>query len=271
MNSGLLGFPSNLLLGNGKLKVQGFLTSGVWKKPPNVDAVYIILVGGAGGGGGGGGTGTTYPSNYAGNGGGGGAGNLYSGLIPITSDLTISIGTGGTGGSGGVWNVGTGTAGNAATSGGVTNVTGWNVNLSAAGGIGGGGGNPAYSSVYNTSGYGGANGRFPNFSRNGNSNSTYSPSGVSLITTTLVNGSYSGDFGDISYLNYSMEEPFFQTLVPFKLCVGGNGTAGSGGTAGVAGSITCGGQGGQSGIPGGSNGGAGGNGGSGYVLIAWTE
>lgn len=97
--------------------------TGNWTRPANITYVFIEVWGGGGGGAGGG---------TSANGGSGGGGSYGCGILAISSDLSITIGTGGTAGNGGA----SPTAGGA---GGTTSVTGTGVpaNFNAGGGAGG--------------------------------------------------------------------------------------------------------------------------------------
>lgn len=72
--------------------IQAFTTSGTWTQPAGVTTVYV-KVWGAGGAGG---AATSNPSS----GGGGGGGGYTEGLVAVTTDVTVTVGTGGAGGGG---------------------------------------------------------------------------------------------------------------------------------------------------------------------------
>ena len=261
MNQGLFDFPSGLLLGGGTLKVQEFLTSGVWKKPPGVENVYILAVGA---GGGGGGSGYRLNANgISGSGGGGGAGDLKRGFIKVYSDLSITIGSGGNGGIGGA---STGNSGATGGNGGSTTVNGLGFSLSVNGGYGGSGGAAANGNNAN-GGYGGNNGRNLSASHPTGTNSTAGRS-LSLCSSDIISSSS----GTLTTGDLSKPSPNTIDVVPFNLCLGGNGASSSGnGDNGSNGAITCGGNGASGRLSSDGAGSNGGNGGSGYCLIAWTE
>jgi hypothetical protein len=81
--SQLTGLPS---IPNG---MQLFTSSGTWTKPAGIGKAWVILVGGGGGGGGGGyGAGT-----------GGGSGAYCEGIVTVTGNVSVTVGTGGAGGN----------------------------------------------------------------------------------------------------------------------------------------------------------------------------
>lgn len=101
-------------------KTQVFTASGTWARPTGVDVVEIFLVGGGGGGGG-------AADNGSGGafGGGGGGGEIVEVFVPVSGNITVTIGGGGAGGSG-----------NAAGSRGAASLFG---SVRSTGGMGGGG------------------------------------------------------------------------------------------------------------------------------------
>ena len=101
---------------------QVFTSSGTFTIPNGVTRVMIEMWGGGGGGGGG-----KSGSNYAGS--GGGSGGYAKSLFTVSSNITVTVGSGGSGGTGG------GTGGNG-TAGTASSVSGGAV-LTAGGGAGG--------------------------------------------------------------------------------------------------------------------------------------
>ena len=80
--------------------VQEFKTSGIWERPYGVTHIVVFLVGGGGGGAAASSTiidgdGT---SEYYSAGGSGGGGAFVHRVLPVTGDLSITIGSGGAGG-----------------------------------------------------------------------------------------------------------------------------------------------------------------------------
>lgn len=71
--------------------VERLTASGTWTRPAGVDYVYLRMQGGGGAGGGAFSTGPVAP------GGGGGAGCIYSGFVPVTDNVSVTIGVGGVG------------------------------------------------------------------------------------------------------------------------------------------------------------------------------
>jgi hypothetical protein len=70
--------------------IQVFSTSGTWTKPTNVTKVWVKVWGGGGGG-------VTASSNASGAGGGGGA--YAEGLVAVTGNVTVTVGSGGAAGT----------------------------------------------------------------------------------------------------------------------------------------------------------------------------
>ncbi|MEK7134521.1 MAG: glycine-rich domain-containing protein [Patescibacteria group bacterium] len=77
------------LLGR-KYKSQTFTSSGTWTKPTGVDVVEVLLVGGGGGGGR-----AVAASNVT----GGGGGQVKVQSVPVTGNITVTIGAGGAAGA----------------------------------------------------------------------------------------------------------------------------------------------------------------------------
>lgn len=95
-----MGGPPVLMAGR-KLRVQEFLTSGSWKRPAGVDAVWLFLVGGGGGGGGGQ---TAFGGAVTAASGCGGGGEVKERLvsvasIPVGASVVVTIGAGGVAGA----------------------------------------------------------------------------------------------------------------------------------------------------------------------------
>lgn len=68
----------------GKQKIQVFTSSGTWVKPSTTSVVHVFMCGGGGGGG-----------QYQGA--GGGSGYLVQMYVPVTGNVTVTIGSGGSG------------------------------------------------------------------------------------------------------------------------------------------------------------------------------
>jgi len=101
-------------------------SSQTWTKPTAVSHVFIEACGGGGGGAGS----SQGPANVGG-GGGGSSGEIRTGLFTVTSDLTITIGSGGAGSS-------TGSSPSSGTTGSNTTISG-GASITCRGGLGGGG------------------------------------------------------------------------------------------------------------------------------------
>jgi hypothetical protein len=69
----------------GKQKIQVFTSSGTWVKPATTTVVHIFMCGGGGGGG----------SNALEGSGGGGSGYLLNTYVPVSGNVTVTIGSGG--------------------------------------------------------------------------------------------------------------------------------------------------------------------------------
>jgi len=141
----------------GSFRTQVFTTSGTWVKPSNTTWVQFTAIGAGGGGGGGldAGRGVTWA------GGGGGAGKIKQGVLGVSGNLTITIGSGGSvgggsggdGGNGGATSVGTvSCAGGNGGKGGVADING------GSGGSGGGGGGHSNATGVHSQGAGGGAG-----------------------------------------------------------------------------------------------------------------
>lgn len=118
-----------------KLRVQTFSANGNWLAPGNVDAVFLLGVGGGGGGGGGRYGYTTGYAAPAGSGGGGATAQmLYRPVTPGVS-YAVSIGAGGAGGAGSIGH-GTLNDGGLGSNGGDTTFGALATFFGAAGGVG---------------------------------------------------------------------------------------------------------------------------------------
>ena len=78
-------FPDGSLQTTAYNKMQVFTANGTWKRPSNVNTVLVTMCGGGGGG-----------QSFSSGGNGGGSGTCYRRWIyPVTSDVSITVGTGG--------------------------------------------------------------------------------------------------------------------------------------------------------------------------------
>lgn len=125
------GIPSN---------VQAFTSGGTWVRPANISRVYVEVWGAGGGG-------RSGSNNQSG--GGGGGGGYSAGLVTVTGNVTVTVGSGGTAGN----------AGGNSSFAGASTLTG---NGGATGGTGGGAGGTASGGTINLSGAAGGDGRNQN-------------------------------------------------------------------------------------------------------------
>lgn len=140
--------------------MQVFSASGVWTKPAIVTQVYVKLWGGGGGGGG------ATTNSY---GGGGGGGGYAEGIMTVSGNVYVTIGTGGLAGS----NLG-GTGGTSTFS---TMSCGGGGGGNSSGGIGTGG--SCSGGSFSITGSSGNKGSYLNFGGEGGSSFGYSGAGIS--------------------------------------------------------------------------------------------
>jgi len=77
-------------MAGGFSNMQAFTSNGTWVKPANVNKVYVKVQGGGGGAGG---------CSHEYFGGGGGAGGYSEGIVAVTGNVTVVVGSGGAGGT----------------------------------------------------------------------------------------------------------------------------------------------------------------------------
>jgi len=77
------------IVGGGYTNMQVFTSSGTWTKPAGVTSVFVKVVGGGGAGGSGG------SSNEYSGGGGGGSGGYSEGIVAVTGNVTVTVGSAG--------------------------------------------------------------------------------------------------------------------------------------------------------------------------------
>ena len=264
-----------------KPKVQEFLTSGTWVRPPGVDAVQVFLVAG---GGGGGATADGGSNRSAGGGGGGGEViDTYISVATLTGDLSITIGAGGVGGT-----TGTTTTGDHGTKGGDSTISGTGITTLTAegggfgtgaggltpetGGCGGGAGSPVRSEA-SAGGGGGMGSNALGFFYTGSSST------VNAVYFLRHNGRGSAGghgaqdgvqmamHGGLGYKGFAGGGAGGCPTHTFGHSGGGNTTANQAGGNALPNS----GSGGGGGSTSDANFRAGGNGGSGYCKIIWWE
>jgi len=142
-------------MAGGFSNMQVFTSNGTWVKPANVNKVYVKVQGGGGGGA------WSSSSNF---GGGGGAGGYSEGIVAVTGNVTVVVGSGG---AGGTVSANGGTGGQS-----YFNASGANVRATGAtGGIKFGSG--LYTGVGGTGGFG-YNGNLNLYGQDGEDGTAYS-------------------------------------------------------------------------------------------------
>jgi hypothetical protein len=234
--------------GGGTWHSQAYASTATWTKPSTTTTVNLLLVGGGGGG-----TSGANPLFGGGGGGGGGCVTVFNNL-PVTGNLTVTIGSGGA-------------AGNPGSAGGTTSVAGGAFTVVAAGGAGAQG--SGWTQYTGGNGGGGALGGPPPTPYNQNGGN-YGAAGASGACAGGGGGgsgaylAYYGGFGGAGGANSYSSYTGGTGGTPSSYSTGGQGGGGGGGAGyGGNGGNGGGGAGGTAGAAG-AGCGAGGGGGGGY-------